>query len=764
MMDRELKGRTQMRSLNLSEVLEEKDRGEDQYSCAVCKTFCYLSQVTCQCTKHIVCFEHVASICRCPMDQRVLRMRFSDETLIETLTHVERRATAPTMWHNRLAKILSTSARPQLDDLTTLLMEGERIDHPIPQLPILRKCVMRARKWMETANVFLENKLSSTTARYRHIHERKVSHITALLDEVQDLGFDSPAIDALTKIRDQAERCQERAKELLALVAADGRDAHLSKCEAFLQDSSALPVYVAEFGEIQKVVGGQQLMQELRDVLENPASLDLAQVQDFIERAEAHNFSEEDEQVAALRARAAKGHEWVATVTAVLNRRKDKHELDTLIDVDTAQTAVDLRLIERLKAARARATDFDRQAKTWGNEKNRVDRPTLQEVERLILRSEDEFVPSPAMINLSQVHGFARDLEARCDDVLKRRYSHRDTTCFFDVLDTWRAYAHKHLDMFILPQFEKLDKHCILHRSWIESLPWYNPELKKARDDDLLRDVIDCTRPEEDVAPPDPAFSCICLNPVHPPPPGVQSDAVQCDHCAARFHGVCTRGGSCPFCDQKHWDGTRKGRRPWHFAYLQTVLFSAPEMTKVYSREWKNLEVVVHRVDRLIGAIAQFMAFTSRIENQRKDYMYQVRHFLRKLLKLEFVVAPTADISYGLELSGLHRLLAQEPDNPPMKLSKKRKRPKFSFGQDIDRDWQDGTRCICRGRSEYLLNYPKVECESCTRFYHADCVFFPLDTSKPSPEQGHRFICPLCCARKGRGYAHAQVRVKDPSK
>jgi histone demethylase JARID1 len=762
-MEREMRGRGQMRTLGLGQVLEEKDRGEDQYSCAVCKTFCYLSQVICQCTKHIVCFEHVTSLCRCPMDQRILRKRFSDETLMETLTHVEKRALAPTTWHNKLAKVLSTSARPQIDDLTALLVEGERIDYPIPQLPILRKCVLRARKWMEAANVFLENRLSSVAPRYRLVHERKISHISALLDEVQDLGFDSPAIDALTKIRGQAERCQERAKELLELVAVGGRDAHLAECEAFLQDSSVLPVYVAEFGEIQKIVGGQQLMQELRDALENPSSLDLAQVQDFIERAEAHNFSDDDERVAILKAREAKGREWVADVNEALSRIKAKRDLDKLIAVDPSETAVDLRLMDRLKAARARASEFDKQAKVWSNEKNRIDRPTLQEVERLIMRSEDEFEPSAAMSNLKQAFGFARDLEVRCDDVLKGNYQQQDSKGVFDVLGTWRDYAHRHLDMFVLPQFEKLDKHCVLHQSWLESLPWYIPENNRADDVDILRDVIEFTRQDDESAPSDPSYSCVCMTPVHAPPPGRISDAVQCDNCSARFHGVCTRGGSCPFCDQKHWDGSRPGRRSWHFAYLQTVLYSAPEMTKHYSREWKNLEVIVRRVNRLMRVIGQFLDFTKVRENQCRDQMYQVRHYLRKLLKLEFVVAPNVDTSFGLELAGLHRLLAHMPEAPPAKTYKKRKRPKFSFGQDVDRDWQDGTRCVCRGRSAHLLNYPKVECEGCARLYHADCVFYPLDPAKAAPPQGHHFICPLCCARKGRGYAHAEVRVKDPS-
>lgn len=183
------------------------------------------------------------------------------------------------------------------------------------------------------------------------------------------------------------------------------------------------------------------------------------------------------------------------------------------------------------------------------------------------------------------------------------------------------------------------------------------------------------------------------------------------------------------------------------------LIHGAPDLTKNYCEEWKQLEIIVHRVDRLSAVIGQFLSFASQPGNQRLDLIPQVRHYMRKLYKIQFAISPVPDVSFGLDLAGLHRILAGQP---PVR-ARKRRRPKFVFGQDVDKDWLDKTRCICRGRTPYLLNYPTVECDQCTKLYHAGCVFFPLDPSAPSV---NRFMCPLCCLRKNRAYPYSDVRVQ----
>jgi histone demethylase JARID1 len=146
MVDREMGGRAYARSLGLGELLEEEDRPEDQYQCTICKMFCYLSQITCQCKTEVVCIDHAEFLCDHSVPQLIMRKRFSDADLLETLNKVSERASLPAVWRGKLNKLLMESARPQFRSLRALLAEGERINFFIPELAALRKCVIRGER------------------------------------------------------------------------------------------------------------------------------------------------------------------------------------------------------------------------------------------------------------------------------------------------------------------------------------------------------------------------------------------------------------------------------------------------------------------------------------------------------------------------------------------------------------------------------------------------------------------------------------------
>jgi [histone H3]-trimethyl-L-lysine4 demethylase len=756
----------------MSESLEEEDRTEDQYQCTVCKVFCYLSQVTCKCSTKVVCVEHAALLCGCPMDQKVLRKRFSDQVLIENQEKIAERAAVPSVWQSKLNKALTESGRPQLRTLRALLAEGDRINYPLPELNAIRKCVTRASEWVDAANAFLIRKQRKRVKRSRgrpplnqppppieDTNERPdkgLDELYDLLRQVDDLGFDSSEIVMLKTHASKAEEIKNRAHSLLDAVPAErDRDAYLADCERLLIEGSSINVYLDELADVEKLVAREQLIKELETEVDDTA-MTLEDVSQYLTRARACNLSSENSFVRALETRQRAGQTWDERARHVLSQPyKTIEELDEFGDTDLS-VPIDPTILDRIVVARTKAKDYEKQAKTWLIPAPDVQKPRVQDVMRLVTRAEKEF-SIPAIRELKRMADFALDLESRCDQVLKNHYEHQDEEDIFEVMLKWVDYAKQHLDIFTLPKFEKLDHQLTLHYRWIESLPWYCPQHREAHGKPLFDDVMNATRIEDDMPPEDEFFTCICNDAVRPPAPGTVSDAVQCDHCFAKFHGKCMKtGGSCPFCDHHHWNGSIHKERSWHFCYMPTMLVYAPEITKNYSQEWKQLEVIVHRVDRLASIIGQFLSFASQPGNQRREYIVQVRHYMRKLYLIQFAVSPNPDVSFGLDLAGLHRIVAGQPTAIR---TKKRRRPKFTFGQDIDQDWIDNTRCICRGRTPYLLNYPTVTCELCTKLYHGGCVFFPVNPAT----YDNQFICPLCCLRKNRRYEYAELRVKDIS-
>lgn len=784
MTDRELDDRQKARARNMVEILKEEDSPEDQYQCHICKAFCYLSQVVCQCTNRVVCADHIDLLCENrPIHNLVLRKRFSDEDLQDILAKVAERAAIPSTWRSKLQKLLMESARPPLRSLRALLAEGDRINFPLPELGNLRKCVTRANEWVDFANSFIIRKQSRKRARRSRGRpsaaeiannasedpndrpDRGLDELYAHLREVETLGFDCPEIASLKSLAQQAEDTKLKAANLLKSPPEQQERAEfLAECKRLLLEGSSLNVILEELAAVEKIVDRESLIHELEEKLEDEddpdPSLTLEEIRQLLTRARACGLPADNKHMKFLESRQKDGDSWEERAKSVLEQPiKTIQELDEFADMDPS-IPIDPTIIDRLMSARAKALDFKKQARAWlGAADADGPKPRIAEVLRLCQRSEKDF-RIPEVTELKRTAEVATGLESRCDQVLRGRFALQPGEDIFSTIDEWQDYTKKHLTMFPFPSFDKLCDQVSQHRQWIRDLPWYCDEHREPHSTDLLQDVLDYTRPDDDAPPADEYYTCICNNPVRPPPAGIVSDAVQCDHCFARFHGDCAKnGGSCPFCDHHHWNGTIHKQRNWHFCLLPTLARRAPDITKHYSRDYQELETIISRVDRLSNSIGQFLSFTSQPHNQRPEFLPQVKHYMRKLYRIQFAVSPNPDVSYGLDLAGLHRILATRP--PPVR-PKKRRRPRFTFGQDLDPDWADNTRCICRGVTPYLLNKQRVECSSCSRLYHVGCVFFPAEDAPPG--RVPLFYCPICCLKKGRHYDYSDVRVRPNGK
>lgn len=761
MTEREMSQRQVARSRGYDEVLEERDRPEDQYQCFLCKTFCYLSHIICPCGGKVACIDHADQLCERHKSKLVLRKRFTDEDILATQSKVDDRADIPAAWRTKFLNLLKESKQPNLRDLRALLVEGERISRSMPELASLRKCVSRGNDWVENATAFLSRKPSRKRLRRSRGRataaeviqeeferpERTLLDLRTLLDEHQNLGFECPEYSSLQSLAAQAENVKHSASALLTKITqSDDTSVVLTDCENVLQSSSFLNVYIEEVGQIEKFILRAHLLQELANA---PQNCSADEIRVYIARAQTCDLPMDNPLLEDLQNRLRNGDELQDRASSILAKPfKTMEELDAFAALDRS-AHVDPGLADRVLALRAKAKEHDNMASQWLSQ-SKTTRPTVAEAKKLVERAEREFI-IPSVLDVKAVVGIAEELEERCDQVLNLRY--KEGNAVFDHIQKWTEYADQHLSIFELPNKKELQQQVYLHTKWYKDLPWYCTAHEKTHPEPVLEDVLEVTKFDDDAPPSDEYFTCICNDAVRPPPPGRQSDAVQCDHCFARFHGRCAmNGGSCPFCDQGHWDGSIPSKRPYHFCTLPTLLVDAPDITRFYSDDWKNLEIIVHRVDRLSAVIGQFLSFTSTAVNQRPEYIPQVRHYMRKLFRLQFAVSPTTDVSYGHDLSHLHRALANL--TPALQARRRRRSLKFTFGQDVDRDWVNGTRCICRGRVPYLRDYPTVQCMHCHRKYHCACVFYPEHKG-----DGPKYSCPLCCLRKNERYRYADIRV-----
>jgi histone demethylase JARID1 len=477
MTQREMKDRQTARQHGLTEILEPEDRPEDQYQCTICKSFCYLSQVTCTCTSKVVCVEHLDLLCDHPATQLTLRKRFSDEELLETQAKVVERAGVPSGWRGKLAKALRESARPQLRTLRALLAEGERIHFPLPEISDLRKCVTRANEWIDNANTFIirkQNRKRARRSRGRPTVEeagvngvddagdrpdRGLGELYALLREVDNLGFDCQEIGTLRSLAQQAEETKVKARALLDSVDAEhSREAIAQECERLLVEGSSLNVHLDELLEVEKIVLRGQLIKELEEKLDD-STMTLEEVRQLLTRARACNLPADDKFLKILESRQRAGDDWEERAKHILAQPyKTIDELDDFATMDP-NVPIDPAVLDRIMSARAKAKEFERQAKSWLIPEEGAPKPRVQDALKLVARAEKDF-SILAIQDLKRTAEIAADLESRCEGVLKNKYAHPDATQskagdVFETMRQWTTYAKEHLPMFLLPTFKK---------------------------------------------------------------------------------------------------------------------------------------------------------------------------------------------------------------------------------------------------------------------------------------------------------------------
>ncbi|KAF8424734.1 PLU-1-like protein-domain-containing protein [Tirmania nivea] len=327
---RELQQRETIRERipGLREVVVDADLPEDQYQCGVCKVYCYLSQVTCACTSNVTCPTHYKDICDCGPSKLTLRLRYSDESLIDIDTKVTERANLPKAWVSKLEKSVADSPRPQLKLLRTLLAEGERIPYLIPELAPLKEFVERCNEWVEEATNYITRKQQNRrknekawrkgTAKAAELEERdkehrKVENIIKLLAEADMLEFDCPEIDQLRERADAIQDFRRRAKSALTTRG------HLTT-EAFeelIEHGKSFNVDLVETEELEKVLRQLKWIDNACEC--RGRYLSLQDVTELIAEGVELAIPENDEQMAHFKSQKIAGDMWEAKAKELMS-------------------------------------------------------------------------------------------------------------------------------------------------------------------------------------------------------------------------------------------------------------------------------------------------------------------------------------------------------------------------------------------------------------------------------------------------------------
>ena len=398
LVNRELQSREHSRQLlpDLEEtVINEDLPSDEQYQCSVCKTYIYLSQITCDCTTNAVCPSHASELCDCEVSTRIIRLRYSDQDLIDLATKISDRAKVPESWSQKFNAVMTEFERPPLRTLRSLLSEAERIPYPLPELATLKAFVERANEWIDEATSFVARKHQNrrknerawrSGSRVQELEERdklqrSPSYVYKLLDQAAELGFDALEIDLLREKAEAIEEFVERAKKALD----EGALNTLEEYSELIDEGKGLNVDLPVLDRLERIVDQLKWVEKATEL--SDLYLSLNDVIEVMQEGERCGISLDHELMRQLALRRDRGRWWETAAADLLAHEAVPFEaleklLDEATDLSVHKDTYDRveSVINKTREASQHVANLMARLTTGGI----ADQPPLSEARRLL--------------------------------------------------------------------------------------------------------------------------------------------------------------------------------------------------------------------------------------------------------------------------------------------------------------------------------------------------------------------------------------------
>lgn len=426
LVNQELQCRERSRELipNIEESAISEDLPSDEYyQCCVCKTYVYLSQITCHCTPNAVCPSHASELCDCELSTRILRLRYTDQELIDLATKISDRAKIPEVWITKFNAVMAEYVRPPLRILRSLVSEAERISYPLPELPTLKAFVERANEWVEEATSFVARKHQNrrknervwrSGSRVQELeerdrHQRNPLYVYKLIDQAEDLGFEAPEIDLLREKAATIEEFSGRAKKALD----EGTLNTLEEYTELIDEGKGLNVDLPELDTLERIVDQLKWVEKATDITD--VYLSLNEVTELIKEGQRCGVSPDHELMRQLAARQIKGLGWENMAQKLLNfEAVPIQALESLVD-QARDVSVHKETYDRLESVIIRTREASQQVSNIMHKVTTgIDQQPLLAEARKVLKLVDEL---PFKLVDSQAF---RKLVTRAEEWIKR--------------------------------------------------------------------------------------------------------------------------------------------------------------------------------------------------------------------------------------------------------------------------------------------------------------------------------------------------------
>ncbi|KAG8782247.1 hypothetical protein FRC12_021035 [Ceratobasidium sp. 428] len=617
-------------------------------------------------------------------------------------------------------------------------------DEPV-QIPIAhRHLISKAREMLNYVASWESRRESGPLIERTSELKYGVDDLTDLLSEMHELGVDAPETVQLGSLCRRA--CDFQHKTRCLLLEHDlhrDRDdtASLARIKKLVAIGRGLWLRLGELAKLELLVTRLEVSRDLRTINLNGLTLD--QAEKLILRGQGVGVSPNDQAMIELARKVTAGLTWKAYATSVLAQpRPDMKDIYQLLaSVHSMPTIPDI--LDKVNQVWLRGYEFEQQVGACLRPPR--EKPvSIDYANQLAIAVLGE-VYFPEAEELRAFSTEAQILEERCEKIMAGRFEAGENATVFDEIRMMEKKDMANLWPFQMPRFQQMVLQLAAHDDWISRLPWTRLGLSALELESIVRDLTgdgdtECVSPTSEVC------TCICFDPVAIGESGQDADVAQCDHCLVKFHAKCIEG-SCPFCDDQTWNKLMGEPQTFKRQHMRSQYETACTLTRHYSFEYHALKAILFDSgdSALSKRIIRFIEQLTRQESPDLAAVPQIRHFMRKLYRIQFEISTRPEIfAYGLSLAYLHRQMTMRPQTKQMA----RQKPKFVFKAEL----HPHSRCLCSGTRG---NWPDRLCSKCRSSYHGECVALSNVNQASEP-----FVCPLCLLKEGKNYGPAEVRVK----
>ncbi|KAM5170598.1 lysine-specific demethylase 5A isoform 2-T2 [Mantella aurantiaca] len=250
---------------------------DDERQCASCRTTCFLSALTCNCSSdRLVCLHHGEELCSCPMQDKCLRYRYSLEDFPALLFGVKSRAQSYDTWVSRVTEALTASLSHKKDIIELKVMLEDAEDRKFPENELyrrLRDAVKEAETCASVAQLLLtkkqkHNKLSQDSGKART--KLTMEELKAFVQQLFSLPCVITQARQVKNLLDDVEEFHERAQEAMLDEVPDS-----SKLQALIDLGSNLYVELPELPRLRQELLQARWLDEVRQTLSDPHKVTL---------------------------------------------------------------------------------------------------------------------------------------------------------------------------------------------------------------------------------------------------------------------------------------------------------------------------------------------------------------------------------------------------------------------------------------------------------------------------------------------------------